>query len=78
MLCGIARDSQGNPIAGARVTLDRTGQSTLTAATGFFSFMRLQPGTYRIYLSGSELDGVAVDVKAGSLTQVGPPEGTNE
>jgi uncharacterized lipoprotein YddW (UPF0748 family) len=78
VLCGIAYDSNGNPIADARVTLDETGQSTLTAATGFFSFMRLQPGTYQLRLPGSELDGVAIDINRGSLTYVGPPQGADE
>ena len=50
VISGTTKNDHGAPIAGAKVTVTSPSQasSTLSSATGFFSFLNLAPDTYRV------------------------------
>ncbi|MGC8851352.1 MAG: carboxypeptidase regulatory-like domain-containing protein [Candidatus Micrarchaeia archaeon] len=46
VLSGSVRDSQGNPIPGANVSIESLGQTVSTDAQGNYEFTAIQPGEY--------------------------------
>jgi len=84
-LSGVARDREGNPIAGARLTLMQRTMgfvSTASDAEGRFRFEKLSPGRTRFELSH---DGLAIqrfvileDGKENKMDMVLPAEGTGQ
>ena len=94
---GLVTDPTGAAIPSAKVTAvnDATGvtRSTVTTAAGFYSFVSLDPATYRVTASANGFETVTHDkvivsvdqasavnitLRVGSATQVITVTGTNE
>jgi hypothetical protein len=69
-IAGFVTDASGNVQDGKTVTLAGAGRSTHTDGSGFFAFFDLPPVTYKLQASGTNIDGVSAEAKAGRVTWV--------
>ncbi len=84
-LSGVARDADGKPIAGARLTLMHRPigfVNTLSDADGRFHFEQIPPGAIRVMARrGAQVTVVGVNIEDGKITQHDislAPQGTGE
>ncbi|KYG08328.1 hypothetical protein BE21_24330 [Sorangium cellulosum] len=84
-LSGVARDADGKPIAGARITLAHRPigfVNTVSDAQGRFEFEQVPPGALRVIMQrGEQVMMAGVEIAEGKTTQQDiafPPQGTGE
>jgi Carboxypeptidase regulatory-like domain len=73
-ISGLVSDPSGAVVSGAKVTAlnlaTRTSQSTVTTGAGLYSFVSLNPGSYKVTASGRGFESVAEDKVPVTVDQV--------
>ncbi len=70
VLAGFLKDSSGTVVDGGEVVLAGTKQKATSDGSGFFAFVGLKPGTYRLQAPGTSADGLAVSCPAGKVSLI--------
>jgi hypothetical protein len=73
-ISGLVSDPSGAVVSGAKVTAlnlaTKTSQSTVTTGAGLYSFVSLNPGSYKVTASGKGFESVAEDNVPVTVDQV--------
>jgi len=69
-IAGFLKDSSGRDVDGGEVALAGTDLRGHSDGSGFFAFVDLDPGTYRIQAPGTSADGTNVRADTGKVTWV--------